>query len=75
MLLATAKMSTKGQIVIPKPLREELGLKPGDQLAVGVDGDRLILRKITLADLLEESKRNYKTGNTLSYEETFSDLT
>ncbi len=74
-MLSTAKMSTKGQIVIPKPLREELGLKPGDPLAVGVDGDRLILRKITLADLLEESKRNYKTGTTLSHEETFADLT
>ena len=74
-MLSTAKMSTKGQIVIPKLLREKLGLKPGDPLAVGVDGDRLILRKITLVDLLEESKRNYKTGNTLSHEETFAGLT
>ena len=74
-MLATAKMSTKGQIVIPKALREKLGLKAGDPLAVGLDGDRLILRKITLADLLEESRRNYETGNTLSHEETFEGLT
>jgi len=74
-MLSTAKMSTKGQIVIPKHLRDELGLKPGDPLVVGVDGDRLILRKITLSDLLEESKRNYKAGDTLSPEETFEGLT
>ena len=74
-MLSTAKMSTKGQIVIPKHLRDELGLKPGDPLVVGVDGDRLILRKITLSDLLEESKRNYKAGDTLSHEETFEGLT
>lgn len=74
-MLATAKMSTKGQIVIPKALREKLGLKAGDPLAVGLDGDRLILRKITLADLLEETRCNYETGDTLSHEETFEGLT
>jgi AbrB family transcriptional regulator (stage V sporulation protein T) len=74
-MLSTAKLSTKGQIVIPKPLRDKLGLKPGDPLVVGVDGDRLILRKITFSALIEESKRNYETGNTLSHEETFEGLT
>ena len=74
-MLSTTKMSTKGQIVIPKRVQEELGLKPGDPLAIAVDGNRLILRKITLSDLLDESKRNYKTGNTLSHEETFEGLT
>ena len=74
-MLSAAKMSTKGQIVIPKRLREELALKPGDPLAMAVDGDRLILRKITLDDLLQESRQNYKEGNTLSHEETFKGLT
>jgi AbrB family looped-hinge helix DNA binding protein len=67
-------MSTKGQIVIPKRLREELGLQPGDPLAMAVDGERLILRKITLDDLLQESTKNYSEGKTLSHEETFKDL-
>ena len=73
-MIAATKMSTKGQIVIPKQLREKLGLQPGDPLAIAVDGDRLVLRKITLDDLLQESERNYREGKTLSHEETFKDL-
>jgi AbrB family looped-hinge helix DNA binding protein len=73
-MLSATKMSTKGQIVIPKRLREALGLQPGDPLAMAVDGDRLVLRKITLGDLLQESKQNYKEGKTLSHEETFGNL-
>jgi len=73
-MIAATKMSTKGQIVIPKQLREKLGLQPGDPLAMAVDGDRLVLRKITLDDLLQESERNYREGKTLSHEETFEGL-
>ena len=73
-MIAATKMSTKGQIVIPKQLREKLGLQPGDPLAMAVDGDRLVLRKITLDDLLQESQRNYREGKTLSHEGTFEGL-
>jgi len=73
-MIAATKMSTKGQIVIPKQLREKLGLQPGDPLVMAVDGDRLVLRKITLDDLLQESQRNYREGKTLSHEETFEGL-
>ena len=73
-MVSATKMSTKGQIVIPKRLREELGLQPGDPLAMAVDGERLILRKITLNDMLQESTKNYSKGKTLFHEETFEDL-
>jgi AbrB family looped-hinge helix DNA binding protein len=73
-MLAAGKLSTKGQIVIPKKVRDELGLLPGDPLAIGVSGDRIVLRKITLRDLLQESERNRQKGKTLSHEETFRDL-
>ena len=73
-MISTTKMSTKGQIVIPKRLREKLGLQPGDPLAMAVDGERLVLRKITLDDLLQESTQNYRAGKTLSHEKTFKDL-
>ncbi|HDN94572.1 MAG TPA: AbrB family transcriptional regulator, partial [Nitrospirae bacterium] len=32
--LATTKMSSKGQIVIPEDIRKRLGLKPGAQFVV-----------------------------------------
>ncbi len=73
-MLSTSKLSTKGQVVIPKSLREKLGLKPGDPLAIAVAGDRLIMRKITLDDILQESLANHEQGKTLSHEETFQDL-
>ncbi len=73
-MLSATKMSTKGQIVIPKQIREALGLKPGDPIVMAMDGDRLILRKITLEDLLRESEQNYREGKTLSHEETFEGL-
>jgi len=38
------QVSPQGRIVIPKALRQALGLKPGDTLVAWLEGDRLILR-------------------------------
>ncbi len=73
--LAAIKMSSKGQIVIPKSIRTRLGLKEGDTLIVASQDDLLILKKLTLEDLLKESKRNWRKGKVLSHEETFQGLT
>jgi antitoxin PrlF len=32
MTMATSRMTAKGQITIPKELRERLGLRPGDEV-------------------------------------------
>ena len=61
-------------MVIPKHIREALGLNPGDHLVMATDGDRVILRKVTLADLLRESEANYRTGKMLSHDQTFEGL-
>jgi len=37
-------LNQKSQIVISKKIRNQLGLKPGDQLAALVEGDKIILR-------------------------------
>ena len=37
-------LNQKSQIVISKAMRKSLGLKPGDQLAAVVQGDKIILR-------------------------------
>lgn len=44
--LATTKMSSKGQGVIPEDFRVSLGLKPGEQFAVVGEKDMVILKKI-----------------------------
>lgn len=38
-------MSSQGQVTIPKAIREELGLEPGDVLEFEVQGDHFIGRK------------------------------
>ena len=38
------KLNEKSQIVISKQMRQALGLKPGDQLAAAVEGDKIVLR-------------------------------
>ena len=37
------KVSTKGQVVLPSPIRRRLGLQPGDSLDAEMEGERIIL--------------------------------
>jgi AbrB family looped-hinge helix DNA binding protein len=47
------KVSTKGQVVLPGPLRRRLGIRAGDPLSVHVETGRIILTP--------RSKRSAKT--------------
>ena len=49
--LATTRMSSKGQIVIPEEIRERLGLRPGTQFVVVGNRDVVILKTITSPSL------------------------
>ena len=44
---ATTKLSSKGQVVIPEEVRNDLGLTEGDQFVVIGQGDAVILKVIT----------------------------
>jgi len=44
--IATTKMSSKGQVVIPEGIRKRLGLKAGAQFVVIGDKDVVILKAI-----------------------------
>jgi AbrB family looped-hinge helix DNA binding protein len=37
------KVSTKGQVVLPGPLRRRLGIRAGDPLEVNVESGRIVL--------------------------------
>ena len=44
---ATTRLSSKGQVVIPEEVRNDLGLNEGDQFVVIGRGDAVILKVIT----------------------------
>jgi antitoxin PrlF len=46
-----ARLTSKGQITIPKAVREALGLQEGDQVVFRVEGGRAVLARTP--DLLE----------------------
>jgi AbrB family looped-hinge helix DNA binding protein len=40
-----ARLSSRGQVALPKVVRDQLGLTEGDRLTVRVEADEVILRK------------------------------
>jgi AbrB family looped-hinge helix DNA binding protein len=49
--LATTRMSSKGQIVIPETIRKQLNLKAGAQFIVVGNDDVVILKEITAPEM------------------------
>lgn len=41
----TAKISTKGQLVIPERFRRALNLRPGDKVSFSLEGEKLLLQR------------------------------
>jgi AbrB family looped-hinge helix DNA binding protein len=51
--VATTKMSSKGQVVIPEDIREKMGLHSGDQFLVLAEKDVVILKIVTRPSMNE----------------------
>ena len=51
--VATTKMSSKGQVVIPEEVRERLGFEPGTQFVVVGEGDVVILKVVSALSIAE----------------------
>ena len=56
MPVATTRLSSRGQVVIPEPVRERLALKPGTEFVVVGDADVVILKTIAPPALSEFSR-------------------
>ena len=55
--LKFTKMSSKGQVVIPRSIREILKLEVGTPFAVSEQGDMILLKKIQIPEVKLVSKR------------------
>ncbi len=51
-------MSKKGQIVIPKEIRDKFGIKPGDGVIFRIQGKKVTIEKIheKISEILRNSK-------------------
>lgn len=74
----TVRADAKGRLTIPRRLREELGIEPGDTFFLDVDSAHGILRFAKAENpidvLTEYAVREFYAGNTLSFEEVLVEL-
>ena len=59
-------MSSKGQIVVPKELREEMQINEGTHFVIFGKDDTLILKKIAVPKAMEVFERVHKWGTELA---------
>jgi len=45
--METARLSSKGQLVLPKSIRERLRLQSGSEFNVEIEGEKIILEPVT----------------------------
>lgn len=62
------KMSKKGQIVVPKYLREKLGLSPQDKFIAHGKDDYIIFKKIELPSLRKAFEEIAEIATTIARE-------
>jgi AbrB family looped-hinge helix DNA binding protein len=55
-----AVVGTKGQIVIPQQLREELSIKPKTKLALYRRGDKIVVAKLEIPPLVDDLKEFFE---------------
>jgi len=72
-----SNMTSKGQVTVPKEIRDLLGLKPGDRVAFVIEGDgrarvfradddaEIARREAEIVRGVQEARRLFKAENTL----------
>jgi AbrB family looped-hinge helix DNA binding protein len=63
-----ATVAERGQITLPKAVRDALGLTKGTQLKVELDGSRIILRK-SVDDAISRVRGRFKLDGFATVEE------
>jgi len=51
--VSVGSVTTKGQVTIPKDIREALGLREGDRVIFIIEGERAVIRKASSEKLSE----------------------
>ena len=59
--MEVVKVSTKGQVVIPKEIRDALGIRNGDYLVVMEKNGYIVMKKLSVEDVFKEGEELAKT--------------
>ncbi len=72
----TSRLSSKGQVTIPKDIREAIGLEPGNMIAYEVQDGSVILRRVEAFDAAfhEALSKTLEEWDSPEDEEAFRDL-
>lgn len=68
-----ATVAERGQITLPKSVRDALGLSKGTKLKVELEGGRIVLRK-DVGDALSRLRGRYKLDGYASTDEAMRDI-
>lgn len=60
MEVAFTRMSRKGQIVLPKNVRDKVKFEPTDRFIVYEAGDNIVIKKVSEKMLLKEAEEAFK---------------
>ena len=68
-----ATVAERGQITLPKAVRDALGLTKGTQLKVELDGSRIILRK-SVDDAISRARGKFKLPAGITTDDVMREL-
>jgi antitoxin PrlF len=52
----THKIGAKGQVVIPKAIRDRIGIHPGDEVAFDADDEEVRIRRVEAAEGIKANR-------------------
>ena len=74
MLPLTSKLTSKSQIVVPKAVRKQLGLKPGDRVRYSMRRDSVVIEKAKTTAFEGDPFGAFEEWGSKADDEAYADL-
>jgi antitoxin PrlF len=69
-----AKITSKGQITVPKRVRQSLGVEPGDSIVFEDQGDKVVVRPVRNSSPFDKYRGIHRVGRGRSREEIVQNI-
>ena len=71
--MITNKLTSKAQTTIPQPIRMALHLKEGDEIAYAIEGDRVVLSRVS-AEAMDDPIATFGEWDSEADRRAYADL-